>query len=73
MYMSMMIKSLVCLARRTVLPEEQSDITQTVARTNGGSVAAHGEMTQLVETDGQVPVFTSECERGICSAVNEVC
>ena len=67
MYMSMMIRSLkVCLARRTVLPEEQGDITQAVARTNGGSVAAHGEMTQLVETNGQVPVLTTERESGIC-------
>ena len=50
---------------RTVLPEEERDVTEMVPCADRGGVAADGEVTEVVEADRQVAVLASKRERSI--------
>ena len=50
----------------TIIPEVESNITETIASTNGCGVAACRKVAEVVETNSQVAIFTTQGESGIC-------
>lgn len=54
--------------KRTILPEVEGNITEAVACTNGSSFTAYREVSEVVEGDSQVAVFTTKGERSVYEA-----
>ena len=54
-----------CRSRRTILPEVEGDVAETVAGAERDLGAVEGKVAEVVEADGQVAVLAAQGERGI--------